>query len=114
MTNQPRHEPGPDFNRKVAEALGWEALGGWVYRNGELYRKGWSPSADDRTACKDIEEELLRRGFAVNSLVSQDSAVVGIRRADEWSDLILVESTTYGHALCLVVLALAKAAKEKT
>ena len=67
MTKQPRHEPGPDFNRKVAEALGWEALGGWVYRNGELYRKGWSPSADDRTACKDIEEELLRRGFAVDT-----------------------------------------------
>ena len=73
------------------------------------------PSNDDREACKKIEDELRRRGLTVHTfhygqqyrhpdphvaLIGQDSPSYRWREAS---------AETYGHALCLAVLAVAEA-----
>jgi len=110
MTDQPEHQPGVELDIKVAEALGWP---------GGIRDLRWNPSADDREACKDIEDELLRRGFVIQTTHqppgsredTKDTVDIEVRkmRRNVWRKM--ATAPTYGMALCLTVLALAEAGR---
>lgn len=127
-------QPGPEADRRVAEALGWEVhhgdnvfgtyfvipqpVKGCRIEGPDDGQPGdWNPSSDGWSACKDIVAELLRRGWHLSIEHGHDDdgtvfadVEVSRKRVNAFGhDNVATDADTYGLALCRAVLALAEA-----